>query len=78
MGMGIGALTGLGGYVGLGGKAVVPAGTRTSGSEVVLARDGESHLSSDLTRRPRRILLVRGKLYKRPVAAMVWTSGGTM
>jgi len=41
--MGMGALTGLGGYVGLGGKAVIPAGTRTVGGEVVMAREGETN-----------------------------------
>lgn len=38
--MGMGALTGLGGYVGLGGKAAVPVGTRTVGGEVVIVREG--------------------------------------
>ncbi|WVR03742.1 hypothetical protein IAU60_000737 [Kwoniella sp. DSM 27419] len=34
-----GAFSGLGGYVGLGGKAAVPLGTRTVGGEVLLARE---------------------------------------
>ncbi|OCF75081.1 hypothetical protein I204_03930 [Kwoniella mangroviensis CBS 8886] len=37
--MGMGALTGLGGYVGLGAKSSAPVGTRTVGGEVLLARD---------------------------------------
>ena len=41
LGMGMGALSGLGGYVGLGGKAAIPLGTRTVGGEVVIVRDGE-------------------------------------
>lgn len=40
--MGMGALTGLGGYVGLGGKAAVPVGTRTVGGEVIIVREGKS------------------------------------
>lgn len=36
-----GAFSGLGGYVGLGGKAAVPVGTRTFGGEVLLGRQGE-------------------------------------
>ena len=40
-GIGVGALTGLGGYVGLGSKAVVPAGASTVGGEVILAREGQ-------------------------------------
>ncbi len=43
MGMGgMSALTGLGGYVGLGGKTVVPVGTSMLGGEVLLAKDGET------------------------------------
>ncbi|WWC68549.1 uncharacterized protein I206_102478 [Kwoniella pini CBS 10737] len=37
--MGMGALTGLGGYVGLGAKSAAPLGTSTVGGEVLLARD---------------------------------------
>lgn len=37
-----GALSGLGGYVGLGGKAAVPVGTRTFGGEVLIGRQGEN------------------------------------
>ena len=36
-----GAFSGLGGYVGLGGKAAVPVGTRTFGGEVLLGRQGK-------------------------------------
>ncbi|WVQ78836.1 hypothetical protein IAT38_000927 [Cryptococcus sp. DSM 104549] len=39
MAMGKGALSGLGGYVGLGAKAAAPVGTKTVGGEVLLARD---------------------------------------
>ncbi|WWC88076.1 uncharacterized protein L201_002980 [Kwoniella dendrophila CBS 6074] len=39
MTMGMGALTGLGGYVGLGTKSAAPLGIRTVGGEVLLARD---------------------------------------
>lgn len=48
MGMGgMSALTGLGGYVGLGGKVAIPVGTSMMGEEVLLARDGElSRVSS--------------------------------
>ena len=42
IGGGMSALTGLGGYVGLGAKAAAPLGTRTAGGEVLLARDGAS------------------------------------
>lgn len=35
-----GAFSGLGGYVGLGGKAAAPVGTRTFGGEVLLGRQG--------------------------------------
>ncbi|KAE8540615.1 hypothetical protein D1P53_002978 [Cryptococcus gattii VGV] len=38
-GYGKGALSGLGGYVGLGGKQPTPVGTRTVGGEVLLARE---------------------------------------
>nr|XP_018264809.1 uncharacterized protein I303_02989 [Kwoniella dejecticola CBS 10117]OBR86967.1 hypothetical protein I303_02989 [Kwoniella dejecticola CBS 10117] len=44
--MGMGALSGLGGYVGLGSKSAAPLGTRTVGGEVLLARDG-AFLSSE-------------------------------
>ena len=36
-----GALSGLGGYVGLGAKATLPVGTKTFGGEVLLGRQGE-------------------------------------
>jgi hypothetical protein len=39
-GMGVGALTGLGGYVGLGSKAAVPVGCSMTDGEVLLGRDG--------------------------------------
>lgn len=35
-----GAFSGLGGYVGLGGKSALPVGTRTFGGEVLLSRQG--------------------------------------
>jgi hypothetical protein len=38
-GMG-GAFSGLGGYVGLGAKSTLPVGTRTSGGEVLIGRQG--------------------------------------
>lgn len=41
-----GAFSGLGGYVGLGGKAAVPVGTRTFGGEVLLGRQGETYRQS--------------------------------
>jgi hypothetical protein len=42
MGLGVGgALSGLGGYVGLGAKATLPVGTRTFGGEVLLGRQGQ-------------------------------------
>lgn len=40
-GMGVGALTGLGGYVGLGSKAAAPVGCAMAGGEVLLGKDGE-------------------------------------
>jgi hypothetical protein len=36
-----GALSGLGGYVGLGARATAPVGTRTFGGEVLIARQGQ-------------------------------------
>lgn len=39
-GMGVGALTGLGGYVGLGSKAAAPVGCSIIDGEVLLGRDG--------------------------------------
>lgn len=43
MGLGVGgALSGLGGYVGLGAKATLPVGTSTFGGEVLLGRQGQS------------------------------------
>lgn len=42
LGMGMGAFSGLGGYVGLGSRAAVPVGTRTVGGEVIIAREGRS------------------------------------
>ena len=44
----MGALTGLGGYVGLGGKASIPVGTRTVGGEVAIVRDGMVKIASSL------------------------------
>jgi hypothetical protein len=42
MGLGVGgALSGLGGYVGLGAKATLPVGTSTFGGEVLLGRQGQ-------------------------------------
>lgn len=42
-GIGVSSLTGLGGYVGLGGKAAIPVGTSTVNGEVLLTRDGTSY-----------------------------------
>ena len=41
MGMGVSALTGLGGYVRLGNRGPLPVGTRTLEGEAVIAREGE-------------------------------------
>lgn len=65
-GYGKGALSGLGGYVGLGAKQPTPAGTHTVPGEVLLAREGASFfLAPTLTVcRHRRVLLVRRQLYQ--------------
>lgn len=50
MGLGVGgALSGLGGYVGLGAKATLPVGTGTFGGEVLLGRQGALILISTRT-----------------------------
>jgi hypothetical protein len=78
MGMGVSALSGLGGYVGLGGKAAVPIGTRTVGGEVLLARDGGSiqiDEAATLTwSRSRSVHLVGRELHPTPVIAMARTT----
>lgn len=73
LGMGMGAFSGLGGYVGLGSKAAVPVGTRTVGGEVVIAREGQfSHriCNTPADSRRRSILLGGRQLHKRRIYTM--------
>lgn len=74
-----GALSGLGGYVGLGGKAVVPVGTRIGGGEVLLARDGELKPAScirevSLMIRSWCLLLARRQFYQKSIPSMAGTT----
>jgi hypothetical protein len=82
MGMGVSALSGLGGYVGLGGKAAVPVGTATVGGEVLLAREGECRLSIHCCNplnlgRPRRLCLFGRELHQAAVSTMARTTRRT-
>jgi hypothetical protein len=81
MGMGVSALSGLGGYVGLGGKAAVPVGTATVGGEVLLAREGECRLYTRYNPlnlgRPRGLHLFGRELHQAAVSTMARTSRRT-